>query len=450
MGGGTVRVLVISPRFAPANAADSHRIRLLLPYLKGEGCQVEVLAVDARDTQAPIDPWLAQQLPPDIPVHRVRAWQLRGWGLNGLAQRAWVPLYRRGAELLAGSNFDLVMFSTTEFLLHLLGPLWQQRYGVPFCMDFQDPWVSEYSRLHPEVVPPGGRLKYGLISRLHSLAEKYVVPRCAGFLAVSAPYLDALEVRYGAAVATQPKLVQPFPAEPSEFDSVANISPHNTTPLQRAKIIRYIGRGGADMALAAGLLFEAWRELLDDGKLSRMMIRFEALGTSYAAPGSGKPSLAPISELFGLGDLVLEVTDRLGYSAMLATLVQSDALVVFGSDDPAYTASKIYPYLLARRPMLAIFHQQSSVVTLMDEVGGGRCVKFNDEPDSKEIRLKIQAFLLSVAREEAPTPLVTKAFKRYCASSQAQELVKWFSLILARNSGMTKASNHDLQRDGEP
>ena len=80
-----------------------------------------------------------------------------------------------------------------------------------------------------------------------------------------------------------------------------------------------------------------------------------------------------------------ETPDRLSYSGTLAALVQSDALVVFGSEEPAYTASKIYPYLLSGRPVLAVFHEKSPVVSLMRAVGGGVCVTFDEETTSSQL-----------------------------------------------------------------
>ena len=100
-GNRSVRVLCVCPRFAPLNAADGHRVRLLLPHLAANGCQAEVLAVSPEPALGPSDPWLTLRLPSDTPIHRVRPWPLRGWGLRGLAQRCIVPLYRRGSELLA-------------------------------------------------------------------------------------------------------------------------------------------------------------------------------------------------------------------------------------------------------------------------------------------------------------------------------------------------------------
>lgn len=428
---GDIRILAVSPRFAPTNGADTHRLRLLLAHASASGWGIEVLAVDAADVVGPVDPWLEENLPHDVPVHRVRAWRMKGWGLNGLAQRSLWPLYRRGGELLATGRFDLVFFSTTEFALHILGPLWQRRFGVPFCMDYQDPWVNDYYRLHPGVVPPGGRLKYAIADRLHRIAEHYVVKACSGFLSVSEAYLADLVKRYGSAEANKPMLVRPFPAEPAELAALDN---GRDNALDGKLRWRYIGRGGADMHKAASAFFRAWEQAVIENVV-QPDIRFEALGTSYAAAGSGKKTFAPLAEGTALASYVQESPSRLGYSDVLRKLSQSDALVVFGSDDPAYTASKIYPYLLAGRPLLAIFHENSSVVRLMEKVGGGVCVTFNETTTREELADAIGKTWFAQGRYLKATPLNREAFAPYTARSQSQELGAWFGKILAQCVG---------------
>lgn len=435
-----LRVLIVVPRFPPTNAADAHRMRLLLPYLAEHGCQVDVLAVDPHDIAMPLDPWLVERLPRRIPIHRVRALALRGWGLNGLAQRTLLTLYLRGSQLLANGHFDLVFFSTTEFLVHLLGPLWQQRFGVPFCIDYQDPWVNDYYRDHPEVTPPGGRLKFGLMDRLHRIAEWFVVPRCAGFLAVSEAYFTMLDQRYATAVAHQPRLVQPFPGEPAEFAAPSTL-PESRTRSTSARVIRYIGRGGPDMQPAAQAFFAAWRTLLDSGTLDALQLRFEAIGTSYAADGKGKQTFLTIATTYGLTDVVGEQPDRISYQAMLNMLQASDALIVFGSNDPGYTASKLYPYLLARRPLLAIMHRASPVVQVIREVGGAVCITFDTENGEIPDLVAIQQFLLTVVNGVPPQPLHMQAFAPYTAQVQAQHLVNWFHQILAAHTNCPVATN---------
>lgn len=423
------RVLAISPRFAPTNGADTHRLRLLLAHASSSGWAVEVLAVDSADVVGPVDPWLEDNLPPDVPVHRVRAWRLRGWGLNGLAQRSFWPLYRTGCALLATGRFDLVFFSTTEFALHLLGPLWQRRFDVPFCMDYQDPWVNDYYRQHPDVVPPGGRVKYAIADRMHRVMERFVVRHCAGFMAVSPAYLTELEQRYGSAVSGKPMLVKPFPAEPAELDALRS-GGELPGAEKTFQIWRYIGRGGPDMVRAASAFFNAWHKAVDGGAIAPDALLFEANGTSYAAAGRGEKTFEPLVAGTGLAAQVRENPDRLGYSDMLQGLLGCDALVVFGSDDPAYTASKIYPYLLAGKPLLAIFHQSSSVVELMAKVCGGVCVTFDEHTTAQELAARIDSAWFSQRRFESAIGLDHEAFESYTARAQAAEIGAWMATIV--------------------
>ncbi len=420
---------MVCPRFAPVNAADSHRARLLLPYLEANGWQAEVLAADPGDVPGPHDPWLEDRLPSAVPVHRVRAGRISGWGLNGLAQRSFWSLYRKGNELLATGRFDLVFFSTTEFLLHVLGPLWQRRWRVPFCMDYQDPWVNDYYQQNPEIVPPGGRIKYALVSRVHARVEEFVAPRCSGFLAVSPAYIPQLECRYGPAVSHQPRLVAGFPAEPSELDGMNE--PQAAVGKAGPAVWRYVGRGGADMSLAAKAFFLAWRSAIDRGDLLPDAVRFEAIGTSYAAAGRGAKTLQPLAEHAGLQASVSETTERLGYSGMLLSLRGSDALVVFGSNDPAYTASKIYPYLLSGKPLLAIFHEQSTVVPLLQAAGGGVLVTFNERTTVDELAVAIENAWFRTGGCNRLVPLDRKAFEPFTAVSQARAVTEWFNRVVA-------------------
>jgi len=429
-----IRVLAISPRFAPTNGADTHRLRLLLNHAVEKGWPVEVLAVDPADVASPVDPWLEDRLPTDVLVHRVRAWQLSGWGLNGLAQRSMWPLYKKGCELLATGHYDIVFFSTTEFALHLLGPLWKHKYCVPFCMDYQDPWVNDYYRLHPDVIPPGGRIKFGIMNFLHRIMERLVVRHCSGFIAVSEAYLDELERRYSTSVMVKPRLVRPFPAEPAEFKRLATkaVRPTNIVTGEHSKdmVWRYIGRGGADMAKAASAFFLAWRKSIAEDKISLDSLIFEAYGTSYAASGKGEKTFEPLIVGTELVTKVKEITDRLPYSNMLLALLQSDALVVFGSDDPAYTASKIYPYLLAQKPLLTIFHKRSSVVKLLQEVGGAVCVTFDEQTSLEELASSIQKAWFEIQQFKQAIPLDHTLFDPYTANVQAQDVGTWFAQMM--------------------
>ena len=89
--------------------------------------------------------------------------------------------------------------------------------------------------------------------------------------------------------------------------------------------------------------------------------------------------------------MVSEVTDRIPYFEALQCLRDADALFVPGSDDPGYTASKIYPYILAKKPLLAVFHAESSVVGLLQKTRAGTVVGFHSGETAEAVSERIQA-----------------------------------------------------------
>jgi hypothetical protein len=186
----------------------------------------------------------------------------------------------------------------------------------------------------------------------------------------------------------------------------------------------YVGRGGPDMATALRGLFGALREHGEAALLQSLTLHF--IGTSYAAAGSGRPSVAPIAAEFGLQHLVAESPDRIDFTRALWCLKHADALIVPGSDDPSYTASKIYPYLLARRPLLAIFHERSSVVELVSRVGGATCVTFTGAAPTDALARQIAARWLANGGWRDVTPLDCAAFHPYSDAGCAAELTAFF------------------------
>jgi len=429
-----MRVLLVSPHFPPSNAADMQRVRLVLPHLREAGVRAEVLAVEAAQVAAPQDEWLADGLPADVPIHRVKALDLR-WsklpGLGTLTLRAIGALKRKGDSILGGGNFDLVYFSTTQFGVHGLGARWKQRFGVDFAMDYQDPWVNDYYRNNPAVVPPGGRLKYAVSDWLSRRDEPCVLRKCSGITSVSAAYPEELRKRYPWFKA--PTTVLPFPGDVLDLLRVRESGVTQTIfdPGDGHQHWVYVGRGGADMARAVRGLFAALRQLGSDQPEVIRNLRLHFIGTSYAPKGKGVASLEPLAKEFGLEHQVREYPDRIPYSETLRCLLDASALFVPGSDDPGYTASKIYPYLLAQKPLLAIFHSESSVISLMRKVGGGVAVSFRDGND-EELGARIAQSAFEADGRLRSVPLDREAFEPHTAAAQARQLEVFFQMCRTR------------------
>ncbi|HEY4196023.1 MAG TPA: glycosyltransferase [Mucilaginibacter sp.] len=359
------KVLIISPYFPPSNAADMQRVRISLPYFKDFGWEAEVVMVDEKYSEMVRDELLAQSVPTDIRVHRVKAfnksWTSKiGWGSIAL-RSLW--FYRQKVNaLLKTEKYDLVYFSTTQFPVCVLGAYWKRRFNIPYVIDMQDPWHSDYYLDKPkEQQPP----KYWFSYRLNKYLESIAMKKAGGLISVSGNYIAVLKTRYPE-ISDIPGATITFGA----FEPDVKIAADNQglfTSLLRAgfKNIVYVGRGGADMHRAIRPVFKALKKGLQEQPVLFSKLKFHFIGTSYAPKGEGKPSIVPLAFNHGVENNVVEITDRISYYHALATLQQADALFIPGSDDPQYTASKIYPYLLTQKPSLAIFNENSNAVEIL-------------------------------------------------------------------------------------
>lgn len=373
------RLLIVSPHFPPINAPDLHRVRLALPHLRSCGWQAEILAVDPSRVETVHDPALHASLPSGCPVHYVPALppsltRPLGWG--SLAARCYFFMRQAGDRLLASGRFDAVLFSTTQFGLLPLGPSWKKRHGVPYILDFQDEWISDYYRQHPSITPPGGRFKYALSQWIARRRERPVMEQTAQILSVSADYNRRLQARYPS-IPHDHFHELPFGGDEADFSHALQHGPQDFFRPGPVLNWVYVGRGGRDMTHTSRALFQALRNAQSRGLISPSLLRLHFIGTNYAPREKAVETFAPLAREYGLGDLVQEITDRVPYFTALRCLRDADAILVLGSDDPSYNASKIFPCMLAGRPLLSILREESPAAAILRRADAGTVVTFS-------------------------------------------------------------------------
>jgi len=426
------KLLIVSPRFPPVNAADHHRVRTALPYMQEFGWEPHVLTVDPDFIPNERDPLLEKSLPRSISLTRCAALSekaTRPFGITSLALRSYRTMKRAGDSLLASGTYDLVFFSTTEFPILALGAGWKEKFGVPFVIDLQDPWVSDY---HSQA-PPGGRLKYESMQALAKGLEPRALKACAGVVAVSPSYPEMLVRRY-AWFDKHKCAVLPFAASENDFAVLAEntVLPPDCVSAWKGTRWVYVGRGGEDMAFSVRALMTALaRERRSDPeRWNRLRLYF--IGTDYASGRRARRSILPVAEHCGVSDLVIEQAERIPYFQALACLKAADALVVPGSDDPGYTASKIYPYILSKKPLLGIFHERSSVVPLLEKTHAGIAVSFSALTKGESARVsQIIAERWFQGGHARPPETDWAAFAPYTAKEMTRILCLTFDKMVA-------------------
>ncbi len=389
------RVLIVSPHFPPVNAPDLQRVRMSLPHYAALGWEAVVLTVHPDDVAAPKETALMDTLPAGLRIVTCRAWSLetaRKFGLGTLGLRAWLALFRAGDRLLRSEHFDLVFFSTAQMIVQTAGPLWLRRHGVPYVIDLQDPWRTDYYK-RPGAPPPPGGWKYAL-SRILARLEGPTFRRASGFMSVSPGYIAALEERYPW-FRTKPRRVIPFGVSMTDVETAHRLPPgaHALCRHPGEVHIGYTGVGGAIMGPAVRVLFSAVRALQQAEPAAAARLRFHFFGTSYAPDGRSMPSVLPVAESYGVAHLVTERSGRIGHLESLAVLLHCDALLILGTDDPAYTPSKVLPYYALALPILAIAYPGSQLERQMENLRCARIAPLTQGEPSRDAHRVVIGFL---------------------------------------------------------
>ncbi len=401
-----------------------------LPYFKTFGWDAEVVTVNEIYSEVIKDDLLLQSVPADIKVHKVEAlnktWTAK-FGLGSLALRSMWYYRKKVNQLLKNQKFDLIYFSTTQFPLCILGAYWKKRFGIPYVVDMQDPWHSDYYKDKPKEEQPA---KYWFSYRLNKYLEPLAMKQVAGLISVSQNYIDDLKARYPV-IKNIKSLTLPFGAFKPDLE-IARAHEADFEPLLDTKYtnIVYIGRGGADMYLALNVVFGAFKKALDEHPETLKKIRFHFLGTSYAPSDQGKQTVLPVAKQHGIEQYVVEQTNRISYYHTLITLQQAHALFIPGSDDPKYTASKIYPYILTNKPVLALFNERSPALQVLKEYGVQFAYSFNSTPD---IDYKLSVFFSLLVSGNIPEQhYAESAIERYSAKNMAKQQCQFFDEVMSQ------------------
>lgn len=382
-----MRVLVVSPHFPPDSTAAAHRARVIAPYLEDAGWSPTVLAVDPRDLADRIDPALAARMPSALEVHRVRALSVRAArrvGFGDLGLRAFAALRRAGDRLLATGTYDAVLVTTYPTYPALLLGRWRARFGVAAVVDLQDPWVGAWG----STVGPGphGRPDWrARASRAVAVqVERRVLQRVDGAAAVSRGTLEEAAVRVPA-LRDVPWLEAPIGSDPGDLAAAASRPPVGFVPGDGLRHVVYVGTllPRAHRAMRAVLDGLArWR----DSDPSAHDVRVHCIGTSNQTAADASGGVAALARAAGVGEVVQEWPARVPFDDALATLCHADGVLLVGSDEPHYTASKLYPALLADRPMLAVLHDDSQAASVLARAPQARValVRMTGEPPNAD------------------------------------------------------------------
>jgi glycosyltransferase involved in cell wall biosynthesis len=422
-------LLIISPYFPPINAADSHRVRMSLPYYKQFGWDAEIVTIDPDCTNMLLDDLLCQGLPIDVKIHYVKAWNKRYTskvGLGSVALRSIWFYFKTVNILLKQQHYDLLFFSTTQFPVLVLGAYWKWKYKVKIAYDLQDPWHTDQYKAKPKNQRPP---KYWFSYLLNKYLEPIAMNAADGLISVADGYVQTIHERYKH-LKNRPFRVIPFGMHTQDIQiAMHNMERHPSILTHSGKLnIVYIGRGGYDLLPAFELLLQSIRSGLRYKPHLFNKIHIHLIGTSYAPFGTGKSTFRESIGKYGLTEKVTEITDRIPFYQAINTLRDADLLFLPGPDQPDYTASKIFPYIMAQKPILAIVHPKSSATGMLQNASE-KLILTHNQPKAR-IKANIIAYIEAVQNQSKNiVPIYMDALAKHSSASYTQAQTKLFDLI---------------------
>jgi len=257
-------------------------------------------------------------------------------------QKQWLqPAIQEGKRLFREEHFDAILSSSYPVTCHLAARELKKMYSVPWIADFRDLWTQNHYY-------PYGKIRRFFERRL----ELRTISDADVLVTVSEPLADILSsLHLGKQVISIPNGYDP--------DEVSD------APLTKEFTITHTGElyGGKRDPY---LLFKAIDELISEGKLERRDIRIRFFG-------SNEYWLGKRIKQFSLEDVTV-MYPRVPRHVALEKQRESHILLLIKWDHPSeamvYTG-KLFEYLAARRPILAIGGQGGIVSDLLEETKAG-------------------------------------------------------------------------------
>ena len=367
------RVLVVAYCFPPHAAIGTHRTLRLVSHLVDRGWQVDILTARPRAylPSTPVDDSLLSRVPGDVRV--VRSGALRGFtklgrflepfknrtrgvqsaastvsnpsdakklGIKVLLEELWAmpdkdvgwltPALLRAVPAFATRRPDVIFSSAPPWTTHLVAGSLASLFRCPWVADFRDPWVRS----------PWTRYRTNAAVAIARRLESAVVRKAATVLFTTNAARHEFAEYYGPEAARKFQVVTNG-CDPTELGAPESVPSDGPFLLLHAGTL-YGGRSPVP-------LLRALASLRRSSVSAAACLRLRFLG-STGFPGVDLPAMC---RALGLQDVV-EFLPRVDRVESLREMRRASALVILQGGTAMAIPGKLYEYLAAGRPLLAL------------------------------------------------------------------------------------------------
>lgn len=366
-----VRILIVSFYFPPYNTIGAVRASKTARYLRELGHQVRVLSArdqplqlslpgEIPDAEVIRTRWLNVNRPVELLLGGRQRVAARGYtapsALGGLLRRAgrwyraalnipdgqigWLPFaVRSGLRLAAAWRPDVILASAKPWTSLAVAHRLSKKCGVPWVAELRDLWTENLD----DSCPAWRRA-------VDAWLERRWLRSATALVSISLPLAQRLAAKHG----------QPSEAILNGFDR-ADLSPGVVPP-----------RGGPLRIVYTGMIYSGHR---DPAPLFAALRRLGPAAEQIRVEFYGRylDTLGPLAARHGVAHLVA-VREPVPYHDALRLQQQADVLLLLLETDAASQGvftGKLFEYLGARRPILALGPHNDVAAHLIRQRGAG-------------------------------------------------------------------------------
>jgi len=413
------RLVLLSTYFPPGNLAGVHRARLWSQHLAEFGWEPTVVTTNPRYYEERLDPALTRLVPDDAKVIYTPALPTRPIRVVGdLGIRAMWWHYRALSKLAQQGKMDFLLITVASHYSSVLGRMIHRRYGVPYGIDYQDPWISEsLSRLQ-------FLSKAWAADKLAHLLEPWAVRDAALITGVAPGYFASVLKRNPDVAERALTASMPIGGSERDFEIVGKMAPQPFLfdPDDGNFHFIYAGALLPRGVIIVDAFLQGLAHLRSMAPMTAARVRVHFVGTGRSPNDASGHQVLPRAQAMGVADLVTEHPHRIGYVDSLNHLMRAGAVLVLGSTERHYTPSKLFLAVLSRRPVFAVLHAESTAVGMLEAARAGHAIVLAESelPDPDTIARGLRSMI------ERPTydanAVDWSAFDAYSARNSARIL----------------------------
>jgi len=405
------RVLMVAFHFPPLHGSSGiQRTLKFVQYLPAAGWQPLVLSAHRRAYGATSAGQLAQ-IPPGVPVRRAFALDAaRHLALRGRYPR-WLALPDRWAAWCLGAvpsglalirrHRPAVLWSTYPIATALLATLLLHKLsGLPWVIDLRDPMLDEYIPADPPT------------RRVIAWLERQCLRHCSAIVCTTPGTIRTYRARYPELPAARFHLIENAYDE-ENFRSAALAA----APARAAGPLRLLHSGTIyPQEREPDSLFAALAALQEAGQVCAQRLQVVLRASGHEA------HLAQLIARHGIGGLV-QLAPPLPYEAALAEMLAADGLLVLQARMcNAQVPAKLYEYLRAGRPILALTDAAGDTAALLRAAGINTMAPL-DQPAAIITTLLEFMQLCATGQAPRPDPAIVAGHSRQARSAQLAALL---------------------------